>query len=70
MLVQLVPEHLLARVVSLDFFGSLGLMPVGLALAASVSDVASPGTLIAVGAGISTVLFALVLTRPWLRAIE
>jgi hypothetical protein len=32
--------------------------------------VASPGTLVAVGAGISTVLFALVLTRPWLRAIE
>ena len=70
MLVQLVPEHLLSRVVSLDFFGSLGLMPVGLALAAAVSDVASPGALIAVGAGISTVLFALVLTRPWLRAIE
>jgi MFS family permease len=70
MLVQLVPEHLLSRVVSLDFFGSLGLMPVGLALAAAVSDAASPGALIASGAGISTILFALVLTRPWLRAIE
>jgi predicted MFS family arabinose efflux permease len=70
MLVQLVPEHLLSRVVSLDFFGSLGLMPVGLALAALVSDAASPGALIATGAGISTLLFALVLTRPWLRAIE
>jgi MFS family permease len=70
MLVQLVPEHLLSRVISLDFFGSLGLMPVGLALSAAVSDVASPGALIATGAGISTLLFALVLTRPWLRAIE
>jgi hypothetical protein len=45
-------------------------MPVGLALAAAVSAAASPGASIATGAGISTLLFALVLTRPWPRAIE
>ena len=36
MLMELVPENLLSRVVSLDYFGSFGLMPVGLAFAAAV----------------------------------
>lgn len=70
MLQELVPEHLLSRVVSLDFFGSFGLMPVGLAVAAGISGLAAPGTIIASGAGISVCLFAVVLTRPWLREID
>lgn len=70
MLMELVPDNLLSRVVSLDYFGSFGLMPVGLALSAAVSGLAAPGTLIAAGAGISTLLFLVVMTRPWLRAID
>jgi MFS family permease len=70
MLMELVPDHLLSRVVSLDYFGSFGLMPVGLALAAGVSGLASPGTLIAAGAGANAVLLAVMLTRPWLRAVD
>jgi MFS family permease len=70
MLMELVPDHLLSRVVSLDYFGSFGLMPVGLALAAAVSGLASPGTLIAAGAGVNAAMLALVLTRPWLRAVD
>jgi MFS family permease len=70
MLMQLVPEHLLSRVVSLDWFGSFGLMPIGLAVAAGVSGLAAPGTIIGVGAGISACLFAVALTRPWLRAVD
>ena len=70
MLQELVPERLLSRVVSLDFFGSFGLMPVGLAVAAGISGLAAPGTIIAFGAGISALLFALALTRPWLREID
>ncbi len=70
MLQELVPNHLLSRVVSLDFFGSFGLMPIGLAFAAAVAGLASPGTIIATGALINVVLFAIVLTRPWLRAVE
>jgi MFS family permease len=70
MLMELVPDHLLSRVISLDYFGSFGLMPVGLAVAAGVSGLASPATLIATGAGVNAVLLALVLTRPWLRAID
>lgn len=70
MLQELVPNHLLSRVVSLDFFGSFGLMPVGLAVAAAVAPLAAPGTIIATGALINVAMFAIVLTRPWLRAID
>jgi predicted MFS family arabinose efflux permease len=70
MLMELVPEHLLSRVVSLDYFGTFGLMPVGLALSAAVSELAPPEVLIAGGATASAVLFLTILTRPWLRAID
>jgi len=70
MLMELVPGHLLSRVVSLDYFGSFGLMPLGLAVSALVSGIAPPEVLIAAGASISAVLTALPLTRPWLRAID
>ena len=70
MLQELVPEHLLARVISLDVFGSFGLMPVGLAIWASVANVAPPGVLIASGAGVSSVLVAIALTRRWLWEID
>jgi MFS family permease len=70
MLMELVPEHLLSRVVSLDYFGSFGLMPVGLALAAGMAGLADPGVLLAAGAGANAVLLGLMLTRPWLRAVD
>jgi MFS family permease len=70
MLMELVPSNLLSRVVSVDFFGSFGLMPIGLIVAAAVSGLAAPGTIIATGAIVSAVMFALVLTRPWLRAVD
>jgi DHA3 family tetracycline resistance protein-like MFS transporter len=70
MLQQLVPENMLSRVVSLDFFGSFGLMPIGLAFAAAVSTLASPRTIIAAGALISATMIATAMTRPWLRAVE
>jgi MFS family permease len=70
MLMQLVPENLLSRVVSLDYFGSYGLMPVGLAVSAAVSGLAGPGAVIAAGASISAVLFAAFLPQPWLRAVD
>jgi DHA3 family tetracycline resistance protein-like MFS transporter len=70
MLMELVPTNLLSRVVSLDFFGSFGLMPVGLAVAAGISGLAAPGTIIAAGALVSASMFAVVLTRPWLRQVD
>jgi MFS family permease len=70
MLQQLVPEHLLSRVISLDFFGSFGLMPVGLALAAGIAGLAEPGTIIATGALVSAGMIAVTMTRPWLHAVD
>jgi DHA3 family tetracycline resistance protein-like MFS transporter len=70
MLQELVPENMLSRVVSLDFFGSFGLMPIGLAFAAAIAAFASPATIIAGGALVSAALIATTMTRPWLRAVE
>jgi MFS family permease len=70
MLQEMVPVQLLSRVVSLDFFGSFGLMPVGLAFAAAIATLASPGTIIAAGALISATMIGLTMTRPWLRAVD
>jgi MFS family permease len=70
MLMELVPENMLSRVVSLDFFGSFGLMPLGLALSAGIAGVAAPQEIIAAGALVSAALIAGVMTRPWLRAVD
>jgi predicted MFS family arabinose efflux permease len=70
MLMELVPENMLSRVVSLDFFGSFGLMPLGLALSAGIAGVAAPGTIIAAGALVSAALIAALMTRPWLRQVD
>jgi MFS family permease len=70
MLQELVPEQLLARVVSLDFFGSFGLMPIGLAVWGALAGVAAPGPSIAVGALVSAAMIGVVLFRPWLREVD
>ncbi len=70
MLQELVPESLLARVVSLDFFGSFGLMPIGLAIWGAIANVAPPGPMIAAGALISAGMIGVTLTRPWLKAVD
>ena len=70
MLMERVQDNMLSRVVSLDFFGSFGLMPVGLALAAGISGLAAPGTIIATGALVSAALIAAAMTRPWLREVD
>jgi MFS family permease len=70
MLQELVPARLLGRVISLDFFGSFGLMPIGLAIWGSIAGIAPPGPMIAAGALASATMIGVVLTRPWLRAVE
>lgn len=67
-LMELVPEHMLSRVISLDFFGSLGLTPVGFGLAAVLAGVLAPATIIAGGATISAVLWLAPLTLRRVRA--
>jgi len=54
---ELVPEHLLSRVFSFDFFGSMGLTPVGFALAGVVAQAVAPTTILAVGGTIGAALW-------------
>ena len=56
LMMEEVPESKLSRVTSLDFFGSTGLVPVGYALTAIVSGLASPaGKLVASGQGVMVI---------------
>jgi MFS family permease len=57
MITELVPEGLLSRVLSLDYFGSFALTPVGFALAGTATAVLAPTTVVAVGGAIGLVLW-------------
>lgn len=54
---ELVPEHLLSRVFSFDFFGSMGLTPVGFAVAGAIAAVVAPTTVLAIGGALGTLLW-------------
>jgi MFS family permease len=70
MLMELVPQHMLSRVVSLDWFGSLGLTPFGLLLVGAISGLAAPGTIIALGACISICIIGSGLFSRQIRTID
>ncbi len=70
MLMELVPQHMLSRVVSLDWFGALGLTPFGLVLAGALAPLAAPGTIIALGACISICFMAAGLLSRQIRTID
>jgi hypothetical protein len=57
LLTELVPDRLLSRVYSLDFFGSSGLTPVGYALAAALATTVPPTTILAVGGTVAMTLW-------------
>jgi MFS family permease len=58
LLMESVPESKLARVTSLDFFGAIGLVPLGYALTAAVSHTADAATILAVGFTLAGILWA------------
>ena len=70
MLMELVPQHMLSRVISLDWFGSFGLTPVGLVVVGAISGLAAPGTIIALGACISILIVAGGLFSRQIREID
>jgi hypothetical protein len=70
MVMQRVPEHMLSRVISMDWFGSLGLLPAGLGLWAVLSGLGSPDTLLAAAMAFSLGLFLLGLTDRRIRSVE
>ncbi|MGE5690687.1 MAG: MFS transporter [Pseudomonadota bacterium] len=68
LLMELVPESKLSRVVSVDFFGSFGLLPIGYALSALVADSASAAAIVAGGAAIAFVVWTVPLAWPQVRS--
>lgn len=65
-----VPDALLGRVFSLDYLGSLGLLPLGLALAGPVSDLVGREALL-IGSGSFAILTsAAILVSPQVRAFS
>jgi MFS family permease len=70
MLMQRVPSQMLARVISMDWFGSLGLLPAGLGIWALLSGLAAPGTLIAVSSAFCMALFLLGLSDRRIRSVQ
>ena len=70
MVMQRVPQHMLARVISMDWFGSIGLLPAGLGIWAVLSGLAAPGMLIAASSAFCTCLFLLGLLNPRIRSTD
>jgi MFS family permease len=70
MLMELVPQHMLSRVISLDWFGSFGLAPLGLVIVGAVSGLAAPGTIIAFGACVSLCIVGGGLFSRQIRTID
>jgi MFS family permease len=70
MLMQRVPPQMLARAISMDWFGSIGLLPAGLGIWAGLSGLAAPGTLIAASSAFCTALFLLGLSDRRIRAVD
>jgi MFS family permease len=67
LLMQMVPDSKLARVMSLDFFGSLALVPVGYALAALAVGFFTPSAILVAGFSLAFVLWTAPLS---LRAVR
>jgi MFS family permease len=67
---ELVPEHLLSRVMSIDFFGSIGLTPVGFVLAGVAATVIAPTTILAVGGMLGAVLWFAPLAWRRVRVVD
>ena len=70
MVMQRVPQYMLSRVISMDWFGSIGLLPAGLGIWALLSGLAAPGTLIAASMAFSASLFLLGLADRRIRSVD
>lgn len=67
---QHVPAEYLSRVVSLDYLGSFGLRPVGLAGAGLLATVVDPSTIFIVGGAIGAMLFVIGGLSPPIRHLD
>lgn len=58
LMMEWVPDGKLARVTSLDFFGAIGLVPIGYALTALVSQTVEPSTILTAGFALAALCWA------------
>jgi MFS family permease len=65
-----VPEHLMARVSSLDWMGSVALRPIGLAIVAPIAVVVGPGAVLVVAAGVTAVTLVGLIASPSVRGLR
>ena len=70
LITELVPEHLLSRVLSFDQFGSFGLTPVGFVLAGAVATVIDPQVILAVGGALGALLWFVPLAWRKVRVVD
>ena len=65
-----VPEHLMARVSSIDWMGSVALRPIGLAIVAPIAALVGPGAVLVVAAGVTTATLAALIASPSVRGLR
>ena len=70
LITELVPEHLLSRVLSFDQFGSFGLTPVGFVVAGIAATAIAPTTILAVGGALGAVLWFVPLLWKPVRVVD
>jgi DHA3 family tetracycline resistance protein-like MFS transporter len=70
MVMQRVPRQMLSRVISMDWFGSIGLLPAGLGIWAVLSGLAAPGLLLAGASGFCALLFLVALSDRRIRDLD
>jgi MFS family permease len=66
---RLIPPHALSRVTSLDWFTTVGLMPLGYAVAGPVADAVGLHETMVAAAACTAALFVLALVTPAVRAV-
>jgi len=65
-----VPEHLMARVSSLDWMGSVALRPIGLAIVAPIAALVGPGAVLLVAAGVTAATLTGLIASPSVRGLR
>ena len=65
-----IPPRALGRVSSFDWMGSLGLYPIGLAIAGPVGEAIGARETLIVGGAVATLTGALVAFSPWVRQLK
>jgi MFS family permease len=67
---RLIPPHALSRVTSLDWFTTVGLMPLGYAVAGPVADAVGLHETMVAAAAFTAALFVVALATPAVRAVR